>query len=227
MLEPTAAKLPPEVKVNLDALTAIRDNSIHYVTASVALARQAQELAAASIRNFVLLAKKWFGRDFASVLNLVLPLSFVTSAQDAGVIVVSADETRLIDYLRTLAKEAGDSQGDYAVAVRLQLKLEKSSLTTASKVQLSRDVDAVKVQLSEQDIRERYPWDYTELSRRLAARYSDFRQNQKYHDIRTPLHTDEKYAKARYLDPGNLASQKKTFYNSNVLHVFDQHYAKH
>lgn len=40
-LEPTQAKLPSEVKANLEALVAIRDNSIHYVTASATLARQA------------------------------------------------------------------------------------------------------------------------------------------------------------------------------------------
>ena len=50
-----AGMLPPEVLTNIDALVAIRDNSVHYVTPSAKLARQAQELAAASIRNFVLL----------------------------------------------------------------------------------------------------------------------------------------------------------------------------
>ena len=37
---------------------------------------------------------------------------------------------------------------------------------------------------------------------------------------------DDKYTKARYLDPGNPKSPKKDFYNANVLQVFDQHYTK-
>ena len=225
-LEPTASKLPPEVKANLEALTAIRDNSIHYVTAGATLARQAQELAAASIRNFVLLAKSWFSRDFSAVLNLVLPLSFVVPSQEIGLVVITADESRLIEHLRTLAQEVEDGGGDYAVAVRLQLKLEKSSLANASKVQVSKDDDAVKVQLSEQDIRERYPWDYGELCTRLTARYSNFKQNREFHEVRVPLMADEKFAKPRYLDPGNPKSSKKDFYNANVLHVFDHHYNK-
>lgn len=225
-LEAAAGKVPPEIKANLDALTAIRDNSVHYVTASATLARQAQELAAAAVRNFVLLSKKWFNRDFSAVLNLVLPLSFVAPAQEAGAVVVSADESRLIEHLRTVAQEVAESDEQYAVAVRLQVKLEKSSLATASKVQISKDEDAVKVQLSEQDIREKYPWDYGELCARLGARYTDFKQNQAFHDIRLPLLEDERYAKPRYLDPGNPKSPKKDFYNANVLQVFDQKYTK-
>ena len=225
-LAPTASKLPPEVVANLDALTAIRDNSIHYVTASATLARQAQELAAASVRNFVLLSKSWFGRDFSAVLNLVLPLSFVAQSQDVTAVVASADETRLIQHLRNLAQEVEDGEGDFAVAIRLQLKLEKSSLANASKVQIAKDGDAVKVQLSEQDIREKYPWDYGELCTRLAARYSDFKLNNDFHAVRLPLLKDEKFAKPRYLDPGNPKSSKKDFYNANVLQVFDQKYTK-
>jgi hypothetical protein len=34
-----------------------------------------QVSAATAVRNFILLSKKWFNRDFSSVLNLVLPLA--------------------------------------------------------------------------------------------------------------------------------------------------------
>lgn len=43
-LEKSPAKLHVEVKNNLEALTEIRDNSVHFVTANALLARQAQEL---------------------------------------------------------------------------------------------------------------------------------------------------------------------------------------
>lgn len=220
------SKLPKEVKVNLDALIEIRDNSVHFITASSTLARQAQELAAACVRNFILLAKSWFKKDFSGILNLILPLSFVTPVQDAGAVVVSADESRLIEHLKTLAQEVGDGGGDYAVAIRMQVKLEKSALANASKVQLSKDADAVKVQLAEQDIKEKYPWTYDELCKRMTARYGDFKINKAFHDLRKPLLSDEKYAKVRYLDLENIASAKKPYFNANILQVFDQHYTK-
>jgi len=224
--ETPASKLPKEVKANLDALVEIRDNSVHFITASATLARQAQELAAACIRNFILLAKGWFSKDFASILNLVLPLSFVAPAQDVGAVVVSADESRLIEHLKTLAQEVGDGDGDYAVAIRLQVKLEKSALANASRVQVSKDADAIKVKLAEQDIKEKYPWTYDELCKRMTARYSDFKMNNAFHALRKPLLDDEKYAKIRYLDLDNTAGQKKPYFNANILQVFDQHYTK-
>ena len=61
---------------------------------------------------------------------------------------------------------------------------------------------------------------------RLTKRYSDSKVNQKFHKVRMPLLKDEKFAKARYLDPGNTKSAKKDFYNPNVLPVFDGHYTK-
>ena len=144
--------LPNEVFANLDALVAIRDNSIHYVIPSAKLARQAQELAAASIRNFVLLDKQWFGRDLSKALNLILPLSFVPGGGEVESVVTTADETRLIKHLEAIAHDVGSAESDFAVAVRLEVKIEKSSLTNASKVVWSKDADAVKVALSEADI---------------------------------------------------------------------------
>lgn len=187
--------LPVEVFANLDALVAIRDNSVHFVTPGAKLARQAQELAAASIKNFVQLDKQWFGRNLSNALNLILPLSFVPGGAEVESVVTNADETRLIQYLESIAQNVGAPESDYAVAVRLEVKVEKSSLTTASKVVWSKDPDAVKVALTETDIRTKYPWDYAELVRRLTKRYTDFKANQRFHDIRMPLLTDEKFAK--------------------------------
>ena len=224
MLDRSASKVPGEVKVNLLALMAIRDNSVHYVTASAVLSRQAQELAAASVKNFVLLARSWFARDLSPSLSLILPLAFVTGTNDVESVVVSPDESRLIKYLQQLAHSDTDLDSDYAVAVRLNVKVEKSSLATASKVQISKDADAVKITMSEQDIRERYPWDYGQLCDRLKARYADFKQDIRFHALRKALLGDDKFHRPRFLDPGNPKSPKD-FYNPNVLSEFDKHYA--
>ena len=225
-IDKSVAKLPQEVKGNVTALTEIRDNSVHYVTASPVLAKQAQELASACVKNFVLLAKHWFTKDMSSALHLVLPLSFITGAGEVDSVVVSADESRLIKYLQHLAEADTDVTSAYAVAVRLEVKMEKSSLSNASKVQVSKDPEAVKITLSEQDIRDKYPWDYRQLCVRLGKRYMNFKQDTNFHALRKPMLVDEKFAKSRFLDPGNPKSQRKDFYNPNVLPVFDAHYIK-
>lgn len=225
-LEKSPAKLGQEIKGNLIALTAIRDNAAHYISASPVLAKQVLEISSASVKNFVILAKQWFGRDFADSLSLFLPLSFLNGAKEVESVIVTADESRLIKYLQQLAATDSKSSSPFAVAIRLQVKMERSSLATASKVEISKDPDAVKVTLSEEDIRDKYPWDYKELAKRLNERYSDFNQGKKFHALRKPLQEDEKYFKTRYLDPGNPKSPKKDYYNSNVLLIFDKHYTK-
>jgi len=226
-LDGTPHQLAAEVKGNLEGLTAIRDNSIHYVTASATLSRQAQELAAASVKNFTILAKQWFKRDMSAALSLVLPLSFVAIADDLDSVVVTQDERRLVKHLQDLATAAGETDGEFAVAVRLQVKLEKSKLASASKVELTKgDPNAVKIAITEQDALANYPWDYGTLCKKLSERYKDFKQDPKFHALRKPLAGDEKLSKVRYLDPKKPQGQKKTFWNPNVLSVFDQHYTK-
>lgn len=200
-LDGTPHQLAAEVKGNLEALTAIRDNSIHYVTASATLSRQAQELAAASVKNFTVLVKTWFKRDMSAALNLVLPLSFVAITDDVNSAIVSQDERRLVKHLQELAVAAGETDGEFAVAVRLEVKLEKSKLATASKVELTRgDPTAVPIAVTEQDALANYPWDYRALCAKLAGRYTNFKQDAKFHLVRKPLEGDAKYSKVRYLD---------------------------
>jgi hypothetical protein len=80
------------------------------------------------------------------------------------------------------------------------------------------------VRLTEELIRERYPWDYDQLTSECRNRYSDFKLVQKYHDLRKELATDERYGHMRYLDPEKPKGQKKPYFNSNILNELDKHY---
>jgi len=214
---------PIEIKTNLLALTAIRDNSVHYITASSVLAAQIQELASGCVHNFILLSQKWFGRDLCNSLSLVLPLSFAAGGNKQAVL-VSPDENRIIRHLNALVAAEIKQPSDFAVALRLSLKLEKSASASSSKVQISRDPDALKVTLSEEDIRQNYPWDYDQLCKHLRKRYINFLANNAFHALRKPLETMERYCKPRLLDPGNPNGTKKHFYNANIVSEFDKHY---
>jgi len=75
------ARIESEIKANLEALVAIRDNAAHYINASPILAKQVLEVASASVKNFIIASKTWFGRDFSDSLSLVLPLSFVNGGE--------------------------------------------------------------------------------------------------------------------------------------------------
>ncbi len=221
-----STRLSPEIKANLDALVAIRDNAAHYINASPLLAKQVLEVASATVKNFIILTKAWFARDFSDSLSLVLPLSFISGGRDIDSVVVTAGEDRLIKYLQSLAATEPEAGSPYSVAVRVQVKFERSKLATASKVQVTNDPDAVKVILTEQDVRERYPWDYKALGAKCMERYANFKLDGKFHGLRKPLIGDPRYAHSRFLDPGNPKSGRKDFYGPAIFEVLDKHYTQ-
>jgi hypothetical protein len=129
-----------------------------------------------------------------------------------------------LKYLQGLASVQPEAGSSYAVAMRVEVKFERSKLATASKVQITKDPDAVKVILTEEDVRARYPWDYKALGAKCGERYADFKQDKKFHNLRKPLLADNRYAHSRFLDPGNPKSGRKDFYSPDIFQVLDGHY---
>ena len=219
--------LPESVRVNIDALTEIRDNAAHYVTASTVLATQVMEIAYASINNFVLLARAWFDRDVADSMRLIMPIAFINGSAAADVVSITKDESRLIERLKALAATPEPPASSFHVALRMDIKLNRSSLDNITKVQIVRDdPTATRVVLAEEDVRKTFPWDYKGLVKALRKRYSDFKENGEFHAVRKPFQGDVRYVKERLLDPANPSGTKKDFYNPNIVVEFDKHYTK-
>lgn len=222
-----ATRLPAAVKNNVYALAEVRDNAVHYVNASFGLAKQVLEIGTASVRNFIELSKRWFGHDLAEYSLYLMPIGFLSSSVAASAVNVSPDEAKLIEYLSALVQaDDADTGDDFHVALEINLSFKRSAADAAVSVAITNDPNAPKVSIREEDIRKQYPWDYNELTSRCRERYSDFKQNQRYHKIRRPLQSDERYMKSRYLDPENPKSQKKDFYNANILTELDKHYMR-
>jgi len=83
---------------------------------------------------------------------------------------------------------------------------------------------ALPVYIEEKDIRKLYPLDYQQLTVELRNRYSDFKQNQKYHDLRKKLKQKRKFCFIRKLDPDNPKSSKKDFFSREIIKEFNKYY---
>lgn len=222
----TPVRISTAIKKNIDALIEIRNNAIHYVNASPQLAKQVLEIGTASVKNFIELAKAWFDNDLSNYNIYLMPIGFVSTSQ-ATALAWSAGEKNLVRYLAELVRDSEENVGaDYHVSLAVNLSFTRSSKDTAAILAVTDDPNAPKVQLTEENIRKTYPWDYAELTSRLKKRYIKFKCNAKYHRIRKPLMTDSRFVKSRYLDPANTKSSKKDFYNSNILREFDKHYTR-
>ena len=110
--------------------------------------------------------------------------------------------------------------------MNVEIKFTRSKAKDALGVQITNNPNAPEVRLTEDLIREKYPWDYERLTGECEKRYSDFKLVQKYHDLRKKMVSDNRFGHVRELDPGNPKSQRKQFFNPNILAEFDKHYAK-
>lgn len=227
LLDASGGALPEAVKRNLDALTEIRDNAVHYINASPVLAKRVLEIGTACLLNFIEVAKKWFGLDLGGYNLYLFPIGFVQSPQSSAVVAAHPEDKKLLEYLASLVQEAQDSPDDgYHVSLGVRLSFLRSSAGAATTVAVTNDPSAPKVQIAETDVRQQYPWDYSELLIRLKQRYTDFKPTAKFHAARKPLLDDQRYAHRRYLDPGNLNSSSKVYYNPNILMQFDPLYTR-
>ena len=229
-LEKQKVVTPEAVRRNLQALSEVRDNAVHFINASPRLSKQVLEIGTACLRNFIELGKQWMALDLSSYSLYLMPIGFLPSGEAATAITLSGDEQKVVNYLATLMKEKNEEgQQDYHVSLDVNISFKRTTSAAANAVIVindPNDPNAVRVNMSEEDIRKQYPWDYGELTERLQNRYIDFKTNSKYHELRKKLIANPQYKKTRYLDPDNPGGQRKDFYNPNIVPEFDKAYTR-
>jgi len=218
--------IDPLVRENLEALVEIRDNSIHFFNKDLDLKKKVLEIGAASLRNYAALSRKWFGADLSEYNFFIMPLAFVRDFHTAECITLNSEERKVLSYINSRQEEITEDPGsDYALSLEVEFSIKRKS-QGGTEVRLSNDPSAIPVRLEEENMLEKFPWDYGILTTYLTNRYQDFLQNRKYHRIRKPLENDSRFCLERLLDPTNPKSSKKRFYNPNIAKEFDKHYKK-
>jgi hypothetical protein len=221
----TSTRLVAEVRANLDALTEIRDNAVHYMNASPGLAKLVLEVGTAAVRNFIELARRWFNESLSSYNLFLMPIGFLSGSACATLVGLPNEEKKLLQYLGSLAASQGEtSDFQTLMEVNVSLTRVRPSEGTLNVVIDNNDPAAIRITLTEEQVRGTYRWDYAELTGRLRERYRDFKANAEYHAIRKPLEADHRFAHVRQLDPSSPRSPQKRFYNPNIVAEFDAHY---
>lgn len=212
---------------NMQALIEFRDSSTHFYNSSPNFAKKLQEIGAASLENYISLVNEWFNRDLSDFNFYLMPLSFVNLLTHAKAIPLNKEEKNFLNYLKELESEGDKLNSEYSVTIDIAVTFKRSKAKDALGVRIvsSEHPDAMKVHMTEEDIRERYPWDYDKLTEKCRERYSDFKLNQEYHDIRIPLYENEDFCHIRYLNPNNQKGRKVLF-KPDILNEFDKHYSK-
>ena len=219
-------KLDARAWDNIQVLLELRDSAVHFYNQSPAFWVRLQEIGAACAKNFATTVHDWFDRELSEFELHLMPLAFVDLPTNMDGFLLNAEEKNFLSFLEALDKPQADPDSPYSVTVNIELKLTRSKAKDALAAQITNDPNAPAVRLTDEQIREKYPWDYQKLTEECAKRYSDFKQDKTYYAVRKGLMTDSRFGTIRFLDPGNSKSQKKPFFNPNILNELDKHYTK-
>lgn len=211
---------------NLEALLELRDSAIHFYNRSPVFAQRLQEIGAASVKNFAAAVGDWFKRDLSEFNFYLMPLSFVRLPARAEALVLNHEEKNFLAFIENLETKQDDPARRYSVSVNIEIRFTRSKAKEALGVQVTNNPNAPEVRLTEEQVREKYPWDYDRLTAECRMRYTGFKSDKKYHDCRKKLIGDKRFSHVRELDPGNPKSAKKPFFNANILAEFDKIYAR-
>lgn len=209
---------------NIQALSEVRDSSVHFYNHSENFSIRLQEVGMASLKNYVVLMQDWFDENLSEYNFYLMPLSFIRFPATANAIILTKEENNCIRYINSLEGENSNFNNKFSVTVNIDIQFTKSKAKESLDVRLTNHQDATEIRITEEQITEKYPWDYQKLTAKCKARYKDFKIVRKYHDLRKNLSANKKYCKTRRLDPNNQNSAKKEFYNPCILEEMDKHY---
>ena len=215
---------------NIEVLLELRNSSVHFYYSSRDFSTKLQEIGTASLRNFVKLVAEWFKRDLSEYDFFLMPLSFMELPTHTEAIVSNKEEKNFLIYLTQLETQAADKDSSYSVTINLEVKLMRSKANEAIGVRIvdSTNTDAPEVRVTEEQDLESYSWNYKKLRNKCNERYSDFKLDKKFHNLKKSIcgTKKESVCKVRHLNPRNTKSNSMTLYRPEIMREFDKHYTK-
>lgn len=228
-------QLDARCKENVSLLIEIRDNAIHFVNKNQSLNRKVQEIGIAGLSNYVKAINEWFEKDLSQYNFYLMPMSFFHLTDIESHSILSSDKQieNILEHFQSVEAQYPQSSIDsYNITLRIHTQFVKAnSEIQAVEVRYSTNPNAPEIRIAEEDVfKNNYPLTYNELVGKLKDRYTDFKLNKKFNDIKKDLEDQtkykEKYCRTKYLRPTEKKGAHQTFYNINILKEFDKHYTK-
>ncbi|GFH62432.1 MAG: DUF3644 domain-containing protein [Candidatus Desulfovibrio kirbyi] len=211
---------------NIEILLEFRNSSIHFYNKNQYFRIRLYKIGAACVKNFAAAIQEWFNRSLSEFELHLMPLAFISMPANVEGMLLNIAERKFLDFLEDIDNNNVDPSSRYSVTVNVQVVFTRSKVKDSLKAKITNDTNALAIRLTQEQVRERHPWDYAELTKRCRDRYINFKADRKYHSIRKGMNNDESLFHINFLDPGNPKSAKKTFYSTNILLEFDKHYTK-
>lgn len=213
---------------NLDLLIEIRDNSLHFNNDNEDLKQKILEIGTATLKNYLAISREWFQLDLSKYNFYLMPLSFFNDSQQIEAVKIKGHSKPInlfFNLIQNIEKLNSKNPKDlFNVTLNIETRFTKSTDTNSLLMKRSNNPTAIPFYFQEEDITKEFCWDYDELTKRLKAKYVDFKIDKKYHGLKKTLRNNPKFCNTRYLDPKKKTGTKKDWYNPNIIIEFDKHY---
>ena len=203
---------------NLDILLEFRDSAVHFYNSTPEFTLRLYEVGAACVKNFSATVHSWFNRELSEFNLHLMPLSFLELPSTTVSSLVNLNEKNFLSFVEYIDNPESDPESPYSVTVNVEMRFTKSKSKQALQTTLDyNNPEAIPIQMTEEDILQKYPWSYDDLTMRCKGRFVDFKVNNEYHSVRKSLAEDDRFAKTRYLDPKNSNGIKRVFLTRTFL----------
>lgn len=222
-------KLDENAYNNLVLLLEYRNNVIHFFNSSdINFASKIHGLSIACVKNFIVAAQNWFDYDFTKFNFYLMPISLIKQPQHIDDININNQESNFLQYMsKIIADTENSNESDYDVTVNFDVRLIRSNNQDAFPIRTTNDPNAPALQVTEEQILQKFPWVYSQLIKNCRQRYKDFTCNKTFYKHRKYIRENiSGVCKIRYLDPKNKKGSKKEFYSPKILEEFDKFYIK-
>lgn len=222
-LEIKGCKLTRNHLCSIDSLIELRDTSVHFYNEK-SISKEIQELGFACIKNYMHIIKKWELEIDLSTYNFYLmPLAYV----DSKIISTGAITGEVKNYLEFVKNEVDKkdkSDEDFDIAISIEINFSKSN--SFESLGFKYDPNGLSINITEQDIRQKFPLTYGEVCKKSKKRYENFKQGNNFNIIMRNIKKDKKLFHERRLDTENPKSAKQGYYSSNIWKELDNEFEK-
>ena len=216
-------QMPSNLAQSIDALVELRDNAVHFVNENI-LVKEIQELGFACIKNYISVIKKWeLDIDLSGYNFYLMPLAYIDTKIFSDAIIPN-ESKRYKDFVLSKLRNKDENDEEFDIAISIDIHFNKSN--TFNGIEVTNDKDGIKINLSEEDIRLRFPLTHIVMINKARSRYTDFKENSTFRSLIKEVKKNPQLFYYRMLDPDNKKTQGKPFYSSNIWQEFDKHYTK-
>lgn len=218
----STVSLPPSVKRNIAELVNVRNEAAHMGLLPPDLQDAVHQFGAASVQNFVRVAKQWFDEDVP--VSYLLPVGFFAS-EKVPVAKGSKGQRALLTRLTEAAASSPSDDGGFTVALNIDININPK-MKGGGTIGPTNDPRAPRVNMTMDQILELYPASYEDIRKLCRSRYKGFKENGEFHALmRAKVKPNPNCAFGRSHNPKSPKSLITYYYNREaVLKVLDEYY---